>query len=153
MQDLVVRINTKKEFERIDLSEDMKKEMGLYTKLEGKQAEIYRGGDFRKLISYIVDQGVKLENEDDRSIAMEVKNMLAEQDPNTKPFEIYIYDLETKEYVRSVNDPEVEAMTLEDKIKPYLKHTAIRSEGGIEKELDYIDLVVQLDPKIGYRTA
>lgn len=153
MRDLVARINTKKGFEGIDISEDMKKEMGLYTKFEGKQAEIYRGGDFRKLISYIIDKGVQSENEEDKSIAMEVKNMLAEQDPNTQPFEVYIYDLGTKEYARNVNDAEVAAMTLEDKIKPYLRSTTIQSGDGIERELDYIDLVVQLNSKVGYGTA
>lgn len=153
MKDLVARINIKSKFESVDVSEEEKKEMGLYTKLEDKQAEIYREGDFRKLINYIVDKGVKLENEDDRSTAVEVKNLLAEQDPVQKPFEIFIYDLGTKDYVRSVSDPEVVAMTLEDKIKPYLKHTVLQSEDGTERELDYIDLVVRLDPKIGYKTA
>jgi len=153
MSDLIARINTRSKFEDADLSEDMKKEMGLYTKLEGKLAETYREGDFRKLINYIIDNSVKSENEYNRAIAMDVKNMIAEHDPNTKPFEVYIYDLEIKDYIRSVNDPEVEAMTLEDKIKPYLKHTVIQSQEGAEKELDYIDLVVDLNSKIGYKTA
>lgn len=153
MSDLVARINIKDKFESIETTEDMKKEMGLYTKLEGKQAEIYRGGDFRKLINYIVDKGVQSEKEDDQSIAVDVKNMLAEQDPAQKPFEVYIYDLSTKEFVGSTNDAEVTAMILEDKIKPYLKHTTVQSEDGTERELDYIDLVVHLNPKIGYGPA
>ncbi|MDP2907059.1 MAG: hypothetical protein Q8O03_03905 [Nanoarchaeota archaeon] len=153
MSDLVARINTKDKFESIETTEDMKKEMGLYTKFEGKQAEIYRGGDFRKLINYIVDKGVQSENEDDKSIATDVKNMLAEQDPAQKPFEVYIYDLSTKEFVRNVNDAEMAAMALEEKIRPYLKHTTVQSEDGTERELEYIDLVVRLDYKIGCKPA
>lgn len=153
MKDLVARINIKNEFEKIGISEDEKKEIGLYTKLEGKQAEIYHEGDFRKLINYIVDEGVKSENENDKSIAMEVKDMLAEHNPNTQPFEVFIYDLETKEYVRNASDSESKVMKLEDKIKPYLKPTVVQPEEGVERELDYIDLVVQLNPIVGYKTA
>lgn len=153
MSDLVARINTKDKFDSIETTEEMKKEMGLYTKIEGKQAEIYRGGDFRKLINYIVDKGAQSENEDDRSIAVDVKNMLAEQDPSQKPFEVYVYDLSTKECVRNVNDAEMEAMTLEDKIKPYLKHTTVQSEDRTEREIDYLDLIVRLDYKVGCKTA
>jgi len=145
MKDLVARINTKMAFESIDINEDMRKEMGLYIKLEEKQAETYRNGDFRKLISYMINQNIKSENEEDRLISLNVKEMLSEQNPKYKIFEIYIHDSETGDYVRNVNDPDITPMSLKDKIKPYLKHTVIPSKEGVKKEIDYIDIVVGMN--------
>lgn len=138
-QDLVIRLNTKASL-AVAESPDM---AGLYSRLQAEEAERYKRGTFGKVINYCIEQGSESTLEEDKVLAGEIRTMLGENS-SEKPFEIMVYD-ENRTPKRNLTNERSVIMHLDDKLEGYVDR---RSKESME-QYDYLDLVVDLNTKVG----
>jgi len=133
--DFIARLNT-----RTSLA--ISGEEGIYHKFEGN-ADVYRNAAFSGVINYLVDVGLRSGDENEKSIAYEVKQMLKEQEPQNKPLDIQVLD-ELGNPKPNIAESGSNYMALEDSVSSYIDRRTLDNA-----EFDYLDFVVELNSKVG----
>lgn len=137
-EDLVMRMNTKASLATAENAEGA----GVYMRLEGEEAEIYRGGTFQKAISRCIEQNETSDLEENKELAREIRDLLA-QHSQESPLEINLFD-QNKELKRNEKNSRSTAMHLEEKVEPYIERISRNGEN-----YGYLDMLVYTNTKVG----
>lgn len=142
---LVARLNSHESLAAAS-AEEKKYGQGIYANF-GEESELYRNGNFKKVIDSLVSQAMESGDQKYQDIASDITSKISQQRPGVS-LEIKVYDPKLDDYLRNVNDERSMIMSLDDKVKDYIVEKEIESDGETHK-VDYLDIVVVLNSIVG----
>lgn len=144
---LIARLNTHESLAAAS-AEEKKYGQGIYANF-GEDSEIYKNGNFKKVIDSLISQAMESGEQKYQDIASDVTSKISQQG-NGISLEIKVYDPKSGDYLRNVSNERSMVMNLDDKVKDYIVEKEITNEGETHK-VDYLDIVVVLNSIVGVK--
>ena len=145
MANLLARLNTLEGL-KAATAKEKKHGAGIYVDFSD-ESDMYRQGTFKKVIDAILEQALDSGEQTYRNVAEAVKSDLNQQGPGTD-LHILVYDPKNDTYLRNVADEESVKLDLDDYVKDYIIEKEL-DDNEEAKKVDYLDIVVNLNPKVG----